>query len=96
MEEVHIPIKTTVEGEVKEQDLVLNVPENLAEFSKEYGKEKTFDFALRMLKTDKSNAARVILRGGEAKQKRAESNALAKELQSDPELMEKVRAMLAR
>lgn len=94
METITLPIRTTVDGKIRERELFLPVPENLEEFTEEYGREKTFWYALRMLKIDKTNAARVILRGGEAKRKRAESKALAKELQSDPDLMEKVKAML--
>lgn len=89
METIIIEINTTVEGEEKTKELELSVPENLAEATREWGKEETYSLALRMFKLDKSNAERVVLRGGEAKAKRSEASKLAKVLLADPELMER-------
>jgi len=84
----------TKEGESKESQVTLSMPEDLAEASKEWSKVSVFKLACRMYVLDKTNAERVALRGGEAKLARKEANDLAKQLLANPEMLEKIKKQL--
>lgn len=89
----------TKEGEAKESQLTLSMPENVQEAKKVWGidqegLEKVFTLACRMYVLDKTNAERVALRGGEAKLARKEASDLAKQLLADPELLAKIKKQL--
>lgn len=85
----------TKEGESKESQVTLSMPEDIGEATKEWGKEATFKYACRMFTLDKTNAERVALRGGEAKLARKEANDLAKQLLADPDLLAKIKKQLS-
>ncbi|KKN52564.1 hypothetical protein LCGC14_0611160 [marine sediment metagenome] len=85
----------TKEGEAKESQVTLSMPEDLTEASREWSKDSVFKLACRMFVLDKTNAERVALRGGEAKLARKEASDLAKQLLADPELLAKIKKQLS-
>ena len=89
-----VTVRTVVEGEAKESQVTLDVPENFGEMAREWEKADIYKLALRMYVLDKTNAERVALRGGEAKLARKEANDLAKQLLADPELLAKIKKQL--
>jgi len=86
MKDIEKTVKATVNGEAKEQACVVSVPETLKEATDEYGKEKVLGYFVRMLVTDKTNAQRVIMKGGEAKEKRAKVKQLLEAILADDDL----------
>jgi len=79
-------VKATVNGEKKEVEITVTVPESLKEAVDEFGKEKVLKYFNRMLITDKTNAQRVIMKGGEAKEKRAKVKQLLEAILADDDL----------
>lgn len=94
-----VPVRTTVDGEAKEKIIDVSLPESVKEAREEWGKdnegnEKLLVLACRMFTLDKTNAERVVLRGGEAKVARKEANDLAKQLLANPELLAKIKRQI--
>lgn len=87
-------VKATVEGKAKESEIAITIPANLKEAVKVDGEEKVYKYYVRMLITDKTNAERVALKGGEARMKRKKLKDLASKLLDDPSLMRKVQEEL--
>lgn len=90
MEEVKREVKTGTGEAEKISVVTLNQPTTLKEATKEYGEEKLVKLANRMALTDRLNAERVALKGGEAKLKRKKIKDLASKLLEDPDLAERL------
>jgi len=86
MKDIEKVVKATVNGEAKEEELTVSAPEDHAEATKEWGKEAFYNLAVRMYVTDKTNALRVIMKGGEAKEKRAKVKQLLEAILADDDL----------
>lgn len=83
-------VKATVNGEKKEVEFTIPIPEDYAEATKVWGKEGLYALGVRMFLTDKTNAQRVIMKGGEAKEKRAKMKTLLDAIMADDDLKARV------
>lgn len=83
-------VKATVNGEAQEHTLTVEIPEDHPEAVEVYGEEEVYKGFVRMLVTDKTNAERVAMKGGEAKLKRKKVKDLIAKLMDDPDLLDKV------
>lgn len=90
MLDVEKVVKATVNGEAKEKAVTVSTPESIKEAIDKFGKEKVLGYFVRMLVTDKTNAERVIMKGGEAKEKRVKEKALLEAILADDDLRARV------